>query len=45
MAKTLALNGVLTALDTYALKRLGHAARRQAPRRVRAVGIPGNDKE
>ncbi|WP_371542907.1 hypothetical protein OG266_04290 [Streptomyces sp. NBC_00554] len=45
MAKTLALNGVLAALDTYALKRLGLAARRQVPRRVRAVGVPRNEKE
>ncbi|WP_406143727.1 ABC transporter permease [Streptomyces sp. NBC_01012] len=30
VALTLALNGVLTALDTYALKRLGLAARRRA---------------
>ncbi|KOU69143.1 ABC transporter permease [Streptomyces sp. MMG1533] len=33
VAMTLVLNGVLTALDTYALKRLGLAARRPTPRR------------
>ncbi|MGI5452396.1 ABC transporter permease [Streptomyces sp. CA-249302] len=31
VAMTLTLNGVLTALDTYALKRLGLAARRRTP--------------
>ena len=33
VAMTLALNGLLTALDNYALKRLGLAARRRTPRR------------
>ncbi|MFK4101546.1 ABC transporter permease [Streptomyces sp. NPDC019531] len=32
VAMTLILNGALTALDTYALKRLGLATRRRAPR-------------
>ncbi|MEU6139566.1 ABC transporter permease [Streptomyces sp. NPDC047081] len=32
VAMTLILNGALTALDTYALKRLGLAARRRTPR-------------
>lgn len=41
MAMTLVLNSLLTALDTYALKRLGLAARRRTPRRGRAVGTPG----
>ncbi|MER6082820.1 ABC transporter permease [Streptomyces sp. NPDC001833] len=36
VAMTLALNGVLTALDTYALKRLGLAPRRQSPRGSRS---------
>lgn len=33
VALTLSLNGVLTALDTYALKRLGLAARRPQPKK------------
>ncbi|MFD3586066.1 ABC transporter permease [Streptomyces sp. NPDC058683] len=43
VAMTLILNGALTALDTYALKRLGLAARR-TPRRDRGGAPPKNEK-
>ncbi|MFG3023705.1 ABC transporter permease [Streptomyces sp. NPDC048254] len=43
VAMTLVLNGALTALDTYALERLGLAARR-TPRRDRGGAHPKNEK-